>query len=298
MIRYPITEAELWRRIETLQPTWRTRTQQRTADLVAAGRYQERSSIWSEIKSVYMDLQHAKCGYCEKWLEHTDYGSIENDIEHYRPKSSVRAYPPTASSATASGTDARANLTYSFSTGDDGPAGYFHLAYHPLNYLTACKTCNTILKSDYFPVAATRVTTGGHPHDYDGEQPFLPYPIGDFDVAPETLIGFEGIFAIPIGTNEAERRRAEVTIDFFQLNNREDLRRQRIAILRALYSVLTALPHYQSEEMQREARQLVDAQTSPAASHSNFSACFVRLFQADQNYAARLAHEASNYSIS
>lgn len=40
-----------------------------------------------------MELQHSKCGYCEKWLEGSDYGTIEHDMEHYRPKSSVKAYP-------------------------------------------------------------------------------------------------------------------------------------------------------------------------------------------------------------
>jgi hypothetical protein len=291
MIRYPITEAELWRRIDTLEraPNWRTRAQTRLNQFVAAGRYSEPSGIWSEIKPVYVELQHSKCGYCEKPLEDADFGLIEHDVEHYRPKSRVRAYPPARSSTSR---DPRADLAYDFSTGDSWDNGYFRLAYHPLNYLTTCKTCNSALKSDYFPIAGGARIEGAEPRDLAAEEPFLLYPLGDGDAAPEELIGFEGITAVPVGATLAERRRARVTIDFFQLNNRDDLRRQRANVIHALYLVLEALPHYPTEVLQREARRLINSQMLPQASHSNCSRCFVRLFQSDPQQAATLAVEA------
>ena len=190
MIRYPISEADLDNRIDSLVPQWRTRAGERIAHFVSVGRYDESGAIWSEIKPVYMELQHFKCGYCEKWLESIDYGAIEHDMEHYRPKSSVKAYP----------------REYDFRTGDAWAMGYFRLAYHPLNYLTACKTCNSGLKSNYFPIAATRIDGANHPRGLVREQPFLLYPISDLDDDPEDLIGFDGITAIPVGTTLLHRR--------------------------------------------------------------------------------------------
>lgn len=286
MIRYPITENELWQRIDTLQPNWRRRTQTRLNQFIAAGKYVEASGIWSEIKTVYVQLQHSKCGYCEKWLEREDFGLVEQDVEHFRPKSRVRAYPPRSA-------DARAGLHYDFSTGDAQSNGYFQLAYHPLNYLTTCKTCNSTLKSDYFPVAKARIAGALHPRDLSAEEPFLIYPLGDLDSAPESLIGFDGLIAIPIGATPQERRRADVTIDFFQLNNREDLRRQRARVIHSLHVALSALPHLPTDDLQREARLLVNAQMSASAMHANCSRCFVRLFQADPAKAVLHVREAS-----
>lgn len=286
MIRYSITEAELWNRIDAVQPNWRRRTRARLNKFIAADKYIEASGIWGEIKTVYVQLQHSKCGYCEKWLEREDFGLVEQDVEHFRPKSRVRAYPPQTS-------DARDGLTYDFPTGDAQNTGYFHLAYHPLNYLTTCKTCNSTLKSDYFPVAKGRIAGALHPRDLSAEEPLLIYPLSDLDTAPESLIGFDGLLAIPIGNSTDERRRADVTIDFFQLNNREDLRRQRARVIHSLHVALAALPHLPSEELRREARLLINAQMSASAMHANCSRCFVRLFQTDAPKAALHVAEAS-----
>lgn len=291
MIGYPITEDDLWNRINAFAPHWKTEAEQRTAALVRAGKYDEPSGIWGKIKPVYMALRYSKCGYCEKWLESADYGAIEHDVEHFWPKSRVRAYPPIASRATSR--DARSELNYDFTTGVAWETGYFRLAYHPLNYLTSCKTCNSILKSDYSPVAAARIDGAAHPHDLRDEQPFLICPLSDLDVAPETLIGFEGITAIPIAQTLAERHRAQVTIDFFQFNNREDLRRQRAEAICGLSLALTGLQRSSDDAWKRDATRLINRQMLPQARHANCSRCFVRLFQSDTSHAVRLADEAS-----
>lgn len=171
--------------------------------------------------------------------------------------------------------------------------GYFRLAYHPLNYLTTCKTCNSGLKSNYFPIAATRIDGANHPRGLVTEQPFLLYPIGDLDDDPEDLIGFDGITAIPVGTTLSHRRRAQVTIDFFQLNNREDLRRQRVEVVSGLYLALKGLQSNPDADWKRLANKLINRQMSSEASHANCSRCFVRLFQSDEGRATRLAQQAA-----
>ena len=133
MIRYTITEAELVRRVDASVPTWRKRASDRTTRFQIAGRYDEKSAIWSEIKSVFSDLQYDKCAYCERKLaDPDDGGSVEHDLEHYRPKSSVEAWPDAAK--------------FSFHTGGADTGGYYWLAYHLLNYAVACKKCNSGFK--------------------------------------------------------------------------------------------------------------------------------------------------------
>jgi|SRR5262245_654869 len=178
MIRYPITLAELAARVDSERPGWQGRARDRTDGFIAAGQYSESSGSWSEIKAVYMTLQHDKCLYCERKLASPPYGTIEHDLEHFRPKSRVRAWPPESSP-----------FTFTFRTGAASATGYFWLAYHLFNYGTACKACNSPLKSDYFPVPAGRGNVPADPAALTAaEAPFLIYPIGDMDEDPETLM--------------------------------------------------------------------------------------------------------------
>ena len=81
MIRYALSEKELRRRIEMAKKGWLARAEAQT-EQNAATNEPEFPSLWSEIKQVYIDLQHSKCAFCEKPLE----GRIEQDVEHFRPK--------------------------------------------------------------------------------------------------------------------------------------------------------------------------------------------------------------------
>ena len=106
MIRYRVSSADWSAAIDAIAPTWRTRAASRTAVYAAAGRYSEPpSTIWSEIKSVYMDLQGFKCGFCERRLEKSEFGNVEHDVEHFRPKSQVSAWPPNSAPERADGLD-------------------------------------------------------------------------------------------------------------------------------------------------------------------------------------------------
>lgn len=93
MIRYPITETTLLGQLDAAAPTWRSRTAARTKKFLKAKRYDEEAGLWSEIKPVFMSLQHNKCAFCERRLEGPRHGRIEHDLEHFRPKSEVRVWP-------------------------------------------------------------------------------------------------------------------------------------------------------------------------------------------------------------
>lgn len=92
MIRYPTSLAELETLIDDEKPGWRERAKERTDGFRAAGKFEESSSIWSEVKGVYMRLQHTKCAFCESKLESIRFGRVEQDVEHFRPKGSVKAW--------------------------------------------------------------------------------------------------------------------------------------------------------------------------------------------------------------
>lgn len=181
MIRYPVSPAALRRRIDALDPDWRARAETHTDRLELLGRFEEapNNTSWSRIKRAFVEIQHNKCAWCERKLEDAEHGLIEHDVDHFRPKNAVRAWPPP-----------RHPTTYPFPTGAPLPGGYYLLSYQYENYLTSCKTCNTILKNDGFPIAGAR----RHPPsrrvaDHEAEQPLLPFPLGTRGPAPRSCHG-------------------------------------------------------------------------------------------------------------
>src|SRR5438105_4680823 len=94
MIRYAIAPDTIESFVDAAVPGWRGRAEERTNAFIAARGYHEPPSpIWSEVKSVVMRLQRSKCAYCERQLAAPGGGEIEHDLEHFRPKSSVRRWP-------------------------------------------------------------------------------------------------------------------------------------------------------------------------------------------------------------
>src|SRR5262245_18163470 len=89
MIGYRISRADLEKMVGA---DWLKKASDRTNQFRRNGRYEESSSIWSEVKPKYMELQHQKCAFCERKLESIDLGAIEQDVEHFRPKASVKAW--------------------------------------------------------------------------------------------------------------------------------------------------------------------------------------------------------------
>ncbi len=290
MIRYPFRPRQWRASVERVAPGFLERARLRTDGFRALGRYDESSSIWSQIKRAYMELQGFKCGFCERRLEKSAFGNVEHDVEHFRPKRRVRPWP-SESIQRARG------VAFDFELGAGADPGYFLLAYHVENYLIACKTCNSALKSDYFPVERPRQTTGDTPRDLSAERPYLIYPIGAVDTDPEDLITFEGILPLPVASRGYARRRALVTIAFFALDEREVLLEERAETLLGLHVAATSLDHPEPAT-RLAAAHLVDRMVAPTSPHASCARRHLELLRTDRPRADRFAEATLEFLAS
>jgi len=177
VIGYRISRAQLEKKIEAAAPGWMDRAKQRTAEFRTQGRYAESSSIWSEVKPVYMKLQGgSKCAFCERKLESVEYGKGEQAVEHFRPKGNIAVWKLPAALAAE-------GVTVTPPPSKQG--GYYQLAYDLFNYSAACNPCNSALKRDFFPVAGKHQLSGSSPEALLTEEPLLIYPVGNVDERPE-----------------------------------------------------------------------------------------------------------------
>lgn len=295
MIRYPVTHSELEEKIKAGVPTWMTRASERTETFRTLGRYEETSSIWSEIKTVFMEIQHDKCAYCERQLEGQPYGTIEYDLEHYRPKSSVKKWPPRRWPPKTIGEQGK--LSYRFTTGDLWDEGYYLLAYNILNYAVACKVCNSVLKSNYFPIYGPRGQQSDNPSELADELPLLIFPIGELDKDPEDLLTFNGIVPIPKHSSEYQSYRARVTIDFFVLEKREHLREQRANQIELLWFGLLGLSAPDPDD-RNYAQARIDQLLSPSSPHCSCVRAFYSLYQQDPESAREVYMGVREYLMS
>jgi hypothetical protein len=223
MIRYKFTEADLISDINAndkaqghKQP-WLTKAQQLTRELKKNPR-KKITSQWGTVKRVYTNRQSGKCAFCERLLGNHELAAGEFDVEHFRPKNAVKPWP-------TEDVIADLRLPSDFPRHSGKGKGYRFLAYHHLNYASACKTCNSRLKGSYFPIAGKHRFTGTDPvRLHKQEKPYLIYPLGDFDVNPEDVIDFEGYRATPVHPPKSgyEHDRARVVIAFFRLNDERD----------------------------------------------------------------------------
>ncbi|HEX2093377.1 MAG TPA: hypothetical protein VHG28_13310 [Longimicrobiaceae bacterium] len=290
MIRYPVTRDRLEEMIKAEAPTWLRRAGTRTKKFREAGRYTEEKGIWSEVKPIYVRLQHNKCAFCERRLSGPEIGLLEYDLEHFRPKSEVKAWP----------TDEireRRKIRYDFPTGGAREQGYHLLAYHPWNYLAACKPCNTALKSSFFPILGERIEEADDPWQLSTEKAYLVYPLGELDEDPTELLTFVGSLPIPRYTSGHQFRRASVMIDFFELDTREDLLLDRATWITAHWMALY-LRENGNAASQRVAEQRVREHLSPLAPHSNCLQAFHQLALTDPTEAESIALKLSDYLAS
>jgi len=291
MIRYSLTLAELEAKITGHDKNWIDQARARTKIFEDQGYYDEKSSIWSGIKPVYMNLQgESKCAYCEQKLESVTYGKGVQDVEHFRPKKKVSPWKPAKSAKLD-------DVPFTEPKAADG--GYHLLAYHIFNYCASCKPCNSALKRDYFPIAGTYQTMGGNPPRGTVEKPYLIYPIGNIDTDPAALIRFEGVTPVSAKKNGHSWNRARVTIEFFKLNDalgRKNLFRERAMVLVALLPQLRAAQS--GGPAGQTARKLVKAFTADTAPHANCARCFRDLFERDPNAAGKLAEDAHQHLLS
>ena len=293
MIRYPITKAELEAAIETEAPGWLAKAKQKTAVFRKAKDFNEPASqnSWSDIKGVYMKLQHNKCVYCERVLGSPQFGKIEHDVEHYRPKNAVKVWPTAKMKSSGA-------LNYPFSTGEASDNGYYLLAYSIFNYATACKTCNSSFKSSYFPIAGARNIHSSGFTKLKLEVPFLLYPLGSSDEDPEALITFDGVIPVPKIKTGSKYQRARVTIDFFALT-RDDLLQRRAQILQYLWLAFLTLDDPQTTDQRREvAQRIIDLGISAKSEQAACARAFYQLCQQDRNLAESYVEQAAQYLAS
>src|SRR5262245_1073171 len=128
MISYRISEKALATQVESHVPGWSQRAKAANTACKQARAFIDKGSLWSEIKAVYMKLQYEKCCYCERKLESKDFGKIEHDVEHFRPKSHVNDW--FVADVLADFPDWPKNLR----RGGTAKKGYYKLAYDPRNY--------------------------------------------------------------------------------------------------------------------------------------------------------------------
>jgi len=276
MIRYSITPAELNRRVEAEQPGWQARADLRTEAFRAAGSYDnDESPIWSEIKQVFIDLQEGKCAFCERPLE----SKKEYDIEHFRPKSSVKPWK-VAPELTAAG------VVVNQTTAKD--AAYHLLPYNVLNYSVACAKCNSELKGDYFPIRGVRDSSGEAPASLQtSEQAWLIFPIGSLDEDPETLITFHGFSPQAVArAGGFKHQRALVTIAFFMLddrNKRRELYRGRADVIQKMGLAFRVRDTPGTPAtMKTKCQAIIDYHQSAAAAYASCGRSYARLWRDDQ----------------
>lgn len=274
MIGYRISRAELEAQIESAVPGWLDRARDRTREFKRLGAYEESSTIWSEVKHVYMKLQgQSKCAFCERKLESVDYGKGEQAVEHFRPKGNIKAWKPPA------------GLGVKVTPAPASKGGYYLLPYDLFNYSAACNPCNSALKRDYFPIAGAYRRSGSTPEDLLSEKPLLVYPIGDFDEDPADLIGFIGFLPVPRAQGGWQRDRAKTTIEFFQLasDKRKNLIRERAQVIAGMYWPLCVIAD--ASGAIAEARETIEGYTAPNAPHSNCAVSYRRLFESNRDEA-------------
>lgn len=287
MIRCAFTVEELHAEIDAANPTWRQRAADRTRDL-KNGTRRKITPMWSEIKPAFMNLQGPKCPFCEKWVEDQ---AIEQDVEHFRPKNNVKRWR-IPNRLRGQG------ITVAQPTSGSEP-GYRLLAYHPENYMAACKTCNSVLKRDYFPISGVRESNADRPSSCRGEKAYLIFPLGNVDDDSEDLIEFHGISPRPIKLRGFGRKRALVTIELFKLDDVDDrkaLIRERALKIQHLYFALKDRDSENStaDEIATANRAIANL-TKPKASHVNCLRSFQRLWETRNREARNLHADVSAY---
>ncbi len=269
---------------------WLDKAKASTKNNRDAADYVDKGPSWSEIKPVYLEIQGHKCAYCEKPLVAEDLGAT--DMEHYRPKSSVKAWPTRKIRRDR-------KIDYSIPENSSADRGYYLLTHHLWNYVASCKKCNS-LKSNFFPTQGPLVLNNDEPRNSNHEQPYLLYPLGDHDVDPETLIRFEGVLPI-LTTGDAElRMRALVTLDFFNLVNRSSLIEQRAGVIDHLYHALLVANSDLSADVRSGAIESVSVAVHDSSAHASCARSFKELFLIDRDEANRIfqgAHKIHTKSL-
>lgn len=143
---------------------------------------------WNEpdVRGVLYAAQGRVCGFCGCDLPRNDRG----DVEHFRPKDSVRGEPPNG--------------------------GYWWLAYEFSNYLLSCQICNRSLKRTKFPLLdETKRVSFDSRHLIDAESPLLAHP-GQNPV--DEMIDVDFVSGFLDARDGEQQERVAAIRNFFQWN--------------------------------------------------------------------------------
>jgi hypothetical protein len=202
---------------------------------------------------------------------------------HFRPKNRVSPWPPPK-------VKARRHIDYQVSNGLS--AGYVWLAFDPLNYGVSCKTCNSELKGDRFPILGAPGTSSMTLETLEEkERPCLVLPVGDRGVDPEMLLTWAGPLVAPkAGLAAEDELRAKVLIDFFELDTRRDLIEARCAGIMLVFEQL--------QKSTPRARRFVERLTADDALFAGCLRSFVALFKKKPAEAKRWFEKCEDYLTS
>ncbi len=178
------------------------------------------------------------------------------------------------------------HLAYPAALGSAGE-GYYWLAYDLRNYTASCKVCNSTFKASFFPVLNERAFAPRPIAELQEEGALLCYPLGDLDEDPENLITYLFTTAVPRQLEGPLNLRARVIIDFFGLNKRDHLHRQRARMIGAVGGLLSARDAGQASENLLQVLDLMEGAHIP---HAACVRAFIRLWRED-NQAARAGYE-------
>lgn len=293
MIKIPVSAAELRRRIETVKPGWLDDAREKTKDAKKAGHVSE--GTWSEIKEVFIALQCHKCAYCESPMAKTTEGSadkvaVDYDVEHFRPKNRVTAWP------TPEIASRRPGLDYAAEVRTGTADGYVRFAFDPTNYLVSCKVCNSSYKSDRFPIAGKAQKTLIDRTKLDQrEMPLLLYPLGDQGDDPADHLSFSGPTIRVTAIDAHARLRARTLIDFFELDTREDLLELRSLMILTLHPNLVERSSSPSASRRAKAAEFVATVQLVRFPHAACARAFVALYDADPARAGEWYDAARDY---
>jgi 5-methylcytosine-specific restriction endonuclease McrA len=287
MIAYPVTNDELVNAINSESTTWFSRAYIDTLLARETQKYDSTKSYWGDIKQAFIKLQSSKCAYCEKPMAEGEKSNIDYDVEHHRPKSGCSPWPDAK-------TKKRLKIDYVLNQGRD--RGYPELAFHPFNYIVACKVCNSPYKSDYFPLLGKPNENSFDPVELNqSEEPVIPMPLGTWGEDPSDFLDFEGFVAVAKSSDPKRRKRAEAFIDFFELNRRPDLLVGRAVLILLCYYALREVKDLDLAKNKTEAQGWVDDYCAPGTGYSAVAQAFVKLFAAKPKLAREYAQIAMVY---
>jgi hypothetical protein len=182
MIAYPVSTEDLIKAINLESPAWFGKAYGDTIIAINTRKYDNSKSYWGDVKLAFIKLQSSKCAYCEKPMAEGEKSNIDYDVEHHRPKSRCRPWPDAK-------TKQRLKIDYSLNQGRE--RGYPELAFHPYNYIVACKVCNSPYKSDYFPLIGSPNESSFDPVELNqSEEPVIPMPLGKWGEDPASFLDF------------------------------------------------------------------------------------------------------------